>query len=154
MYSKIASVQSISGTGANHLGAMFTKRFYANDGTKVYIGTPAWGNYEPLFRLAGHTVEVYKAYDNIKKEIDFEAVLSKVRTAADGSIFVLQACCSNPTGADFSRLQWTQLMHEIQASLLLTAMTHFRLTCYAAQEASSLLRYDMFILRTQKIPHN
>ena len=41
---RVCSVQTISGTGANHLGALFLSRFYEFNGTKqVYLSDPTWG---------------------------------------------------------------------------------------------------------------
>jgi aspartate aminotransferase, cytoplasmic len=41
---RASSVQTISGTGANHLGALFLSRFYQWDGLKqVYLSNPTWG---------------------------------------------------------------------------------------------------------------
>ena len=38
------SAQTISGTGANHLGALFLSRFYKWNGpSKVYLSNPTWG---------------------------------------------------------------------------------------------------------------
>ena len=41
---KVATVQTISGTGANHLGALFTHTYYRFNGErKVYVSDPTWG---------------------------------------------------------------------------------------------------------------
>ena len=41
---RVTSVQTISGTGANHLAALFLSRFYAFNGAKqVYVPDPTWG---------------------------------------------------------------------------------------------------------------
>jgi aspartate aminotransferase len=41
---RVVSVQTISGTGANHLGALFLSRFYYHDSPKqVYLSDPTWG---------------------------------------------------------------------------------------------------------------
>lgn len=41
---RAVSVQTISGTGANHLGALFLSRFYEFNGDKrVYLSDPTWG---------------------------------------------------------------------------------------------------------------
>lgn len=41
---RVCSVQTISGTGANHLGALFFSRFYDFNGTKqIYLPDPTWG---------------------------------------------------------------------------------------------------------------
>lgn len=39
------SVQTISGTGANHLGALFLAKFYGWEGApkRVYLSNPTWG---------------------------------------------------------------------------------------------------------------
>ena len=40
---RVVSVQTISGTGANHLAALFLSRFYAFDGPKrAYLSDPTW----------------------------------------------------------------------------------------------------------------
>jgi aspartate aminotransferase, cytoplasmic len=42
--SRVVSVQTISGTGANHLGALFLSKFYGWDGEKtVWLSNPTWG---------------------------------------------------------------------------------------------------------------
>lgn len=44
----ICSVQTISGTGANHLGALFLSRFYAFNGIPtVGLSNPTWGTSPP-----------------------------------------------------------------------------------------------------------
>lgn len=44
---RVTSVQTISGTGANHLGALFLSRFYAfNEHKRVYLPDPTWGTPE------------------------------------------------------------------------------------------------------------
>jgi aspartate/tyrosine/aromatic aminotransferase len=41
---RVVSVQTISGTGANHLAALFLSRFYQFSGAKqVYLSDPTWG---------------------------------------------------------------------------------------------------------------
>jgi aspartate aminotransferase len=41
---RVTSVQTISGTGANHLGALFLSRFYVFNGNKrIYLSDPTWG---------------------------------------------------------------------------------------------------------------
>lgn len=44
---RVTSVQTISGTGANHLAALFLTRFYAFNGAKrAYVPDPTWGESE------------------------------------------------------------------------------------------------------------
>ncbi|KAJ4302913.1 hypothetical protein N0V90_001804 [Kalmusia sp. IMI 367209] len=106
---RLTSVQAISGTGAIHLAALFLARTSAFETAKVYVGTPAWGNYVPLFNLVGLEVVTYKHYDASSGTVDFASVLEATRKAPEGSIFVLQGCCHNPSGADLSPSQWDEL---------------------------------------------
>ena len=48
---RVVSVQSISGTGANHLAALFLSRFYPFNGDKaIYLSDPTWGTCVASFR--------------------------------------------------------------------------------------------------------
>lgn len=76
------------------------------------MGTPAWGNYKPLFALDDLEVIEYKYYDPDSQTVDFETTIGTVQRAPYGSVFVLQACCQNPTGADFTQPQWSLLAQE------------------------------------------
>jgi aspartate/tyrosine/aromatic aminotransferase len=41
---RVVSVQTISGTGANHLAALFLSRHYTWDGpSKIWLSNPTWG---------------------------------------------------------------------------------------------------------------
>ena len=43
------SVQTISGTGANHLGALFLSKFYYKGAKReVYLSNPTWGEYSVI----------------------------------------------------------------------------------------------------------
>ncbi|KAF4760606.1 hypothetical protein HAV15_007847 [Penicillium sp. str.  len=106
---RVASVQTISGTGANHLAAVFLARCETSSSPKVYIGTPTWGNYEPLCSLAGLEVVKFSYYDPKSATVNFPILLERVLQASPGSIFILQPCCHNPVGMDLSQSQWNML---------------------------------------------
>lgn len=56
---RVTSVQTISGTGANHLAAVFLANFYdwkrAGGEKKIYISNPTWANHKAIFNAAGIT---------------------------------------------------------------------------------------------------
>ncbi|KAG8687083.1 Aspartate aminotransferase, cytoplasmic, partial [Ceratobasidium sp. 395] len=49
---RVASVQTISGTGANHLGALFLSRFYewTDNKPQVFLSNPTWINHFAIMR--------------------------------------------------------------------------------------------------------
>ncbi|EGV62204.1 aspartate aminotransferase/Glutamic oxaloacetic transaminase AAT2/GOT1 [Yamadazyma tenuis] len=103
----VASCQTIGGTGACHLGALFLSQ---SSGYKnFYLGVPAWPNYLPLIKQAGGTVTTYSYYDTEKKQVDFNAMLRSLNAAPAKSVFILQLCCHNPTAADLTIEQWSQV---------------------------------------------
>ncbi|KAH6618722.1 aspartate aminotransferase [Boeremia exigua] len=138
---RIASAQAISGTGSIHLAALFLSRAEEFRGKKVYIGTPAWGNYEPLFNLVGFEVVKYRHYDAERGTVAFSDLLDAVQHAPDGSIFVLQGCCHNPSGADLSREQWQTLAKAMKPK------RHFPFFDMAYQGLGGPLEDDAFGLR-------
>lgn len=104
---KVASCQTVGGTGACHLGAAFLVQ---NCGyNKFYLGTPAWPNYFPVITHPGGVVETYEYYDEKTKEVNFPNLVATLNSAPAKSVFVLQLCCHNPTATDLSMDQWQQV---------------------------------------------
>ena len=120
---------------------MFLKHAVPGNAPSVYIGTPAWGNYQPLFHLAGLAVRTYKYYDAEKGEVDFQSVLDTVRSAPERGIFVFQSCCHNPTAVDFTTEQWRILAAELKAR------SHLPLFDIAYQGMGNGLEDDVFAVR-------
>ena len=102
------TAQAIGGTGALKLGADFLKRFSPN--AQVYISDPSWENHRALFESAGFVVNNYPYYDTTTKGVNFDGMLASLQSMPAGSIVLLHACCHNPTGADLTDQQWTQVI--------------------------------------------
>ena len=113
---RIATVQSLGGTGGLKVGADFLKKL--NPGAAVLISDPSWENHRALFTQAGFAVEAYPYYDAATRGIRFDAMLAALRGAAAGTVVVLHACCHNPTGCDLSAAQWEQVATACKAGLL------------------------------------
>ncbi|WP_295763448.1 amino acid aminotransferase [Undibacterium sp.] len=102
------TAQAIGGTGALKLGADFLKRFAPD--AQVWISDPSWENHRALFESAGFTVNNYPYYDASTRGVNFSGMLNALNTMPAGSIVLLHACCHNPTGADLTDDQWTQVI--------------------------------------------
>lgn len=112
---RIASCQSLSGTGALYLAGLALKK--ANPDIKAVIITePTWSNHELLFKSLGMDVQKLPYYKD--GTFDFFEYIKALKTAAPGSIIVLHACAHNPTGCDPSRPQWKEIFSVIQARSL------------------------------------
>ncbi|KAL6806193.1 pyridoxal phosphate-dependent transferase [Trichoderma sp. SZMC 28012] len=103
----IASIQTIAGTGANHLGALFLAKTIRP--RTVWISDPTWINHEEIWKLADPDIKRRK-YPYFNKEIldlDFEGAMSTLSSmAGEGDVVILHGCAHNPTGRDFTKEQW------------------------------------------------
>ncbi|KIK08729.1 hypothetical protein K443DRAFT_672252 [Laccaria amethystina LaAM-08-1] len=104
---RTVSVQAISGTGANHLGALFLSRFYRwNGAPRIYLSNPTWANHHAIFKNVGIEPVEYPYYDPKTIGLDFEGFIDSLRAAPERSAFLLHACAHNPTGVDPTEEQW------------------------------------------------
>ncbi|KAL4878738.1 pyridoxal phosphate-dependent transferase [Aspergillus karnatakaensis] len=103
----IASIQTVSGTGANHLAAVFLSRHLHP--ARVFIPDPTWINHRSIWEDAGVAVVEYPYYSSETRDIDMERLLAALETTEENDVIVLQACAHNPTGVDLSRDQWRDI---------------------------------------------
>ncbi|MFZ6722393.1 aromatic amino acid transaminase [Undibacterium sp. Ji49W] len=105
------TAQAIGGTGALKLGADFLQRFSPT--SEVWISDPSWENHRALFESAGFKVNSYPYYDANTRGVNFAGMLDALKSMPEGSIVLLHACCHNPTGADLTDDQWTQVIEVV-----------------------------------------
>ncbi|KAJ3069372.1 Aspartate aminotransferase, cytoplasmic [Podochytrium sp. JEL0797] len=121
---RYTAVQTVSGTGANRLAAEFFAKFRP---ATVYITNPTWGeslfafqkchklialfqgNHPKIFGAAHLPVIEYQYWNPKTRSLNYPVLLSTLRTAPRGSIFVLHACAHNPTGLDPTHAQWKEI---------------------------------------------
>ncbi|KAI0130470.1 pyridoxal phosphate-dependent transferase [Xylariales sp. AK1849] len=111
---RVSSVQTLSGTGANHLGALVLAT-NIQPNPKVFVGVPSWGNTIPLFHQVGLETQTYRYLDPVTKHVDFLSCIQAMKNAPRRSVFSLQGCCQNPVGADFTPDQWRVIAQELKA---------------------------------------
>jgi aromatic-amino-acid transaminase len=113
---RIATVQTLGGTGGLKVGADFLQRLSAD--ARVLISDPSWENHRALFTQAGFEVGTYPYYDTGTRGTRFEAMLAALNGALPGTVVVLHACCHNPTGCDLNAEQWAQLVAVLKSRQL------------------------------------
>lgn len=105
--SQVLSVQTISGTGANHLGAAFLAEQLKP--RQVFISDPTWSNHHLVWQVAAPAVtrRTYPYYESSTRSLDFEGMMSTLEHASEeGDVVILHACAHNPTGIDPNVDQW------------------------------------------------
>ncbi|KAL9603897.1 MAG: hypothetical protein Q9219_000835 [cf. Caloplaca sp. 3 TL-2023] len=107
---RVCSFQTISGTGAVHLGALFLSKFYTRPANQaIYFSSPTWANHNQIFSNVNLPIKTYPYFSPQTKGLDFDGMRSAIDQAPEGSIVLLHACAHNPTGVDPTRAQWADL---------------------------------------------
>uniref|UniRef100_A0A7S3V0Z1 Aspartate aminotransferase n=2 Tax=Sar TaxID=2698737 RepID=A0A7S3V0Z1_9STRA len=109
---KVATVQSLSGTGALRVGAEFLAEQFP--GVKIYVPNPTWGNHINIFTRAGLEVGKYRYWRQKTRDLDFEGMLGDLEKVPNGSVVVLHVCSHNPTGVDPSHEQWGEILELVK----------------------------------------
>ncbi|KAG5438160.1 hypothetical protein PCANB_003011 [Pneumocystis canis] len=106
----VSSIQTISGTGANHMGALFMSLF--NKGATCYLSRPTWINHPAIWARVGIPIAEYPYFDQSTLGINFNEMLSTLKQAPEKSIILLHVSAHNPTGVDPTHEQWVEICKE------------------------------------------
>lgn len=117
---RIATIQTLGGSGALKVGADFLHRWFPK--SKVYVSDPTWDNHRSIFEGAGFEVGTYPYYDAASGGVRFEEMLAFFLGLAENSIVILHPCCHNPTGVDLTPEQWDAVLEIVQTRKLIPFM--------------------------------
>lgn len=110
---RVVAVQTISGTGANHMAALFLSKYHLK-GSKCLLSKPTWANHKAIFNNVGIEVAEYPYWNPSTRGLDIEGMLAALENAPEQSIVLLHACAHNPTGVDPTREQWQRIADVVQ----------------------------------------
>lgn len=108
---KVATVQSLSGTGALRLGFAFLNKFLPKD-TLYYLPNPTWGNHNKVLDHSGieeSRVKTYDYYDKKTRGLNLKGILKSLSEAPEHSVVILHLCAHNPTGVDPTDEEWKEI---------------------------------------------
>lgn len=114
---RIATIQTLGGSGALKVGADFLKTWFPN--SQVWVSDPTWENHVAIFGGAGFEVNTYPWFDTETNGVRFEALLETLQTLPAQSIVLLHPCCHNPTGSDLTDAQWDVVVEILKARELI-----------------------------------
>ncbi len=114
---RIATLQTVGGSGGLKVGGDFLKRYFPK--SNVWVSDPTWDNHRAMFEGAGFEVNTYPYYDAQTGGVKFPEMLAALKALPEQSIVLLHACCHNPTGVDLTAAQWKELIPVIQQRKLL-----------------------------------
>ncbi|KAK2616160.1 hypothetical protein N8I77_002867 [Diaporthe amygdali] len=103
----IASIQTIAGTGANHLGALLIAKAWRP--RTVWISNPSWINHQEIWNLVDNRIQrqTYPYFDAQSFTVNFESIIQTLESrAVEGDVVILHGCAHNPTGLDLTESQW------------------------------------------------
>ncbi|MBH2756855.1 amino acid aminotransferase [Serratia ureilytica] len=108
---RIATIQTVGGSGALKVGADFLKSYFPN--SQVWVSDPTWENHVAIFSGAGFKVNTYPYFDGESLGVKFDAMLAALKQLPKHSIALLHPCCHNPTGSDLTPAQWDEVIKVI-----------------------------------------
>ncbi|PSJ80462.1 aromatic amino acid transaminase [Neisseria iguanae] len=117
---RIATIQTLGGSGALKIGADFIHRWFPT--VKAYVSDPTWENHKSIFEGAGFEVGTYPYYDPATIGVKFDEMTVFFETLPENSVLILHPCCQNPTGVDMTEAQWDKVLDVIQARRLIAFM--------------------------------
>ncbi|BAP42041.1 aspartate/tyrosine/aromatic aminotransferase [Pseudomonas sp. 21LCFQ02] len=137
---RVATIQTVGGSGALKVGADFLK--YAFPDSQVWVSDPTWENHIALFGGAGFKVNSYPYFDKRTGGVDFAAMLGTLQGLPARSIVLLHPCCHNPTGADLTPAQWDQVVEVVKGRELIAFLD------IAYQGFGKGMEQDAYAIRT------
>ena len=75
---RVATIQTLGGSGALKVGADFLKTYFPN--SQVWVSDPTWENHVAIFGGAGFEVNTYPWFDTETNGVRFEALLETLNT--------------------------------------------------------------------------
>ncbi|MEM9228107.1 MAG: amino acid aminotransferase [Pseudomonadota bacterium] len=104
---RVVGAQAPGGTGAIHQLLELAK--LAHPGARIWYSDPTWPNHPAMVRHMGLAAGTYRYFDSATRGVDFTGMMQDLAQVAADDVVILHGCCHNPTGANLSAEQWSQV---------------------------------------------
>jgi aspartate aminotransferase len=121
---------------------LFLSKFLAKPTPAIYLSNPTWANHNQIFTNVHLPIKTYPYFSASTKGLDFDGMMTTLKSAPKGSIVLLHACAHNPTGVDPTPDQWKQIAEVVREQTLFPFFD-----CAYQGFASGSLATDNFAIR-------
>ena len=101
---RIEAVATPGGTGA--VRQAFELLQMASPEGRVFVSNPTWPNHVTILGHLGVEHVPYRYFDESTCGVDFDGLITDLKTSKKGDLVLLHGCCHNPTGANMNLVQW------------------------------------------------
>jgi aromatic-amino-acid transaminase len=110
---RAASVATPGGTGAIRQALELIRM--SAPGATVWLSNPTWPNHPSIIKYLAMPMAEYRYFDAATRGIDFAGLMEDLGQVKAGDAVLLHGCCHNPTGANLSMDQWSQVVALLKA---------------------------------------
>ena len=104
---RLAAAATVGGTGAIRQALELIR--LANPDATVWLSDPTWPNHPSIISYLGMKQATYRYFDPETRGVSFAALLEDLGRVAAGDVVLLHGCCHNPTGANLTLPEWTEV---------------------------------------------
>ena len=105
--SRVVGAQTPGGTGA--VRQLYHLLKLANPQATLWMSDPTWPNHPAMAKAADLEFRTYRYLRKDRPEVDFAAMMEDLGAAKAGDAVLLHGCCHNPTGANLTDAEWTEI---------------------------------------------
>jgi aromatic-amino-acid transaminase len=80
----------------------------------VWLSNPTWPNHPSIIKYLGMKMAEYRYFDEETRGVNFDGLLEDLGNVAAGDVVLLHGCCHNPTGANLTVDQMTQVIAKLK----------------------------------------
>lgn len=112
---RIEGMQTPGGTGSLRLALAIVHKAKVK---RIWMGVPSWPNHAQICADLGLELKTFN-HATPEGTADIEAIRAAIAEADEGDAFLLQACCHNPTGIDYTNAHWDEIAGLLAAKKIL-----------------------------------
>ncbi|MFT6121442.1 MAG: aromatic-amino-acid transaminase [Yoonia sp.] len=109
---RVAAIATPGGTGAIRQALELIRIAVPN--ATVWLSNPTWPNHPSIIKYLGMKMADYRYFDADTRGVDFAGLMADLEAVAAGDVVLLHGCCHNPTGANLTYDQMSQVIRLMQ----------------------------------------